>query len=101
TLDFNTIPLIEGVYELAQQKLVPGGTKQNLEYVSSHVNFSKSISEEQKYILSDAQTSGGLLISVAKEKANDLQILLNENSCLKNSIIGNVYNPAEFFIYVD
>ncbi|SVC43003.1 uncharacterized protein METZ01_LOCUS295857, partial [marine metagenome] len=37
TLDFNTIPLIEGVYELAQKKFVPGGTKQNLEYVSSHV----------------------------------------------------------------
>ena len=87
--------------KLSPTNLVQLLAKQNLEYVSSHVNFSKSISEEQKYILSDAQTSGGLLISVAKEKANDLQILLNENSCLKNSIIGNVYNPAEFFIYVD
>jgi len=101
TLDFNTIPLIEGVYELAQKKFIPGGSKQNLEYVSSYVNFSKSLSEEQQYLLSDAQTSGGLLISVAKEKANELQILLNENSCLENSIIGNIYNPAEFPIYVD
>jgi selenide,water dikinase len=101
TLDFNTIPLIEGVYELAQKKFIPSGTKRNLEYVLSHVNFSKSISEEQQYLLSDAQTSGGLLISVAKEKANDLQILLNEKSCLENSIIGNVYNSAEFPIYVD
>ena len=101
TLEFNTVPLIEGVYELAQKGFVPGGTMQNMEYVSSHVNFSKNISHEQQYILADAQTSGGLLISIAKEKAQDLQNLLNENGCLTSSIIGNVYNPAEFSIYVD
>ena len=101
TLEFNTIPIIEGVYELAQKGFVPGGTMQNMEYVSSHVNFSKNISHEQQYILSDAQTSGGLLISIAKEKAQDLQSLLNENGCLTSSIIGNVHNTAEFSIYVD
>ena len=101
TLNFNAIPLIEGVYELSQQGFVPGGTKRNLDYVSSHVNFSKAISKEQQLLLADAQTSGGLLISVAKEKSEDLQNLLNENGCLANSIIGNVYNPAEFLIYVD
>ena len=101
TLEFNTIPLIQGVYELAQKGFVPGGTKRNMDYVSSHVNFSKTLSKEQQYILADAQTSGGLLISVAKEKVQDLQNLLNENGCLTSSIIGNVYNPAEFSIFVD
>ena len=101
TLEFNTIPLIQGVYELAQKGFVPGGTKRNMDYVSSHVNFSKTLSKEQQYLLADAQTSGGLLISVAKEKAQDLQNLLNENGCLTSSMIGNVYNPAEFSIFVD
>ena len=101
TLEFNTIPLIQGVYELAQKGFVPGGTKRNMDYVSSHVNFSKTLSKEQQYLLADAQTSGGLLISVAKEKVQDLQNLLNENGCLTSSIIGNVYNPAEFSIFVD
>ena len=101
TLEFNTIPLIQGVYELAQKGFVPGGTKRNMDYVSSHVNFSKTLSKEQQYLLADAQTSGGLLISVAKEKVKDLQNLLNENGCLTSSIIGNVYNPAEFSIFVD
>ena len=72
-----------------------------MDYVASHVNFSKNISHVQQYLLADAQTSGGLLISVAKEKVQDLQNLLNENGCLTNSIIGNVYNLAEFPIYVD
>jgi len=101
TLEFNTIPLIQGVYELAQKGFVPGGTKRNMDYVSSHVNFSKTLSKEQQYLLADAQTSGGLLISVAKEKVQNLQNLLNENGCLTSSIIGNVYNLDEFPIYVD
>ena len=101
TLDFNTIPLIEGVYELAQKKFIPGGTKQNLEYVSSHVNFSKSISEEQKYILSDAQTSGGLLISVEKNKAEALQNLLSKKHCLSSNMIGQISNPTDISIYVN
>jgi selenide,water dikinase len=94
TLEFNEIPLIQGVYELAQKGFVPGGTKRNLDYVSSHVNFSKIISEEQQYLLADAQTSGGLLISVAKDKAEELQDTLNKNGCFTNSIIGNIYNAA-------
>ena len=101
TLEFNEIPLIQGVYELAQKGFIPGGTKRNLDYVSSQVNFSKNISQEQQYILADAQTSGGLLISVAKEKAEDLQKTLTENSTLSSAIVGHVYNPAESTIYVN
>ena len=101
TIEFNEIPLIQGVYELAQKGFVPGGTKRNLDYVASHVNFSKKLSKEQQYLMADAQTSGGLLISVTKDKAEELQKALNENGCLTNSIIGKVYNPAEFSIYLD
>ena len=101
TLEFNEIPLIQGVYELAQKGFIPGGTKHNLDYVSSQVNFSKNISQEQQYILADAQTSGGLLISVAKEKAEDLQKTLTENNTLSSAVVGHVYNPAESTIYVN
>ena len=101
TIEFNEIPLIQGVFELAQKGFIPGGTKRNLDHVTPNVNFSKNISQEQKYLLADAQTSGGLLISVPKDKAEDLQNLLMENQCLSSSVIGQVYNSAEFPIYVD
>ena len=101
TIEFNEIPLMQGVFELAQKGFIPGGTKQNLDHVTPNVNFSKNISQEQKYLLADAQTSGGLLISVPKDKAEDLQNLLMENQCLSSSVIGQVYNSAEFPIYVD
>jgi selenide,water dikinase len=101
TIECNEIPLMQGVFELAQKGFIPGGTKRNLDHVTPNVNFSKNISQEQKYLLADAQTSGGLLISVPKDKAEDLQNLLMENQCLSSSVIGQVYNSAEFPIYVD
>ena len=101
TIEFNEIPLMQGVFELAQKGFIPGGTKRNLDHVTPNVNFSKNISQEQKYLLADAQTSGGLLISVPKDKAEKLQNLLMENQCLSSSVIGQVYNSAEFPIYVD
>ena len=101
TIECNEIPLMQGVFELAQKGFIPGGTKRNLDHVIPNVNFSKNISQEQKYLLADAQTSGGLLISVPKDKAEDLQYLLMENQCLSSSVIGQVYNSAEFPIYVD
>jgi selenide,water dikinase len=101
TIECNEIPLMQGVFELAQKGFIPGGTKRNLDHVIPNVNFSKNISQEQKYLLADAQTSGGLLISVPKDKAEDLQNLLMENQCLSSSVIGQVYNSAEFPIYVD
>ena len=101
TIECNEIPLMQGVFELAQKGFIPGGTKRNLDHVIPNVNFSKNISQEQKYLLADAQTSGGLLISVPKDKAEDLQNLLMENQCLSSSVIGQVYNSAEFPIYVN
>jgi selenide,water dikinase len=101
TIECNEIPLMQGVFELAQKGFIPGGTKRNLDHVTPNVNFPKNISQEQKYLLADAQTSGGLLISVPKDKAEDLQNLLMENQCLSSSVIGQVYNSAEFPIYVD
>lgn len=101
TLEFNDIPLIQGVYELAQKGFIPGGTKRNLDHVSAKVNFSKNLSKEQQFLLADAQTSGGLLISVPKEKAEDLQQALAENNTLSTAVVGQVYNPAEFTIYIN
>ncbi len=100
-IDFQKIPLISGVFELAQKNFIPGGSKKNMEHVLPSIDFSDIISDDQKLILSDAQTSGGLLISVCEEKAEDLLIALKDNNTLTSSIIGRVYNSAEKDIYVN
>jgi selenide,water dikinase len=100
-IESNKLPLIQGAFELAQKGFIPGGTKRNLDFVSPNVNFSANISQEEQYLMADAQTSGGLLISVEINKAETLQKLLIENHCLSSSMIGQVYNPTDMSIYVN
>ena len=44
--------------------MIPGGSKNNLNYVEEVTSFDSSISQTQRLILADAQTSGGLIIAV-------------------------------------
>jgi len=60
-IDFNAIPKIDGVEELIQQKCTPGGTRRNW---ASYGHLIGDITEDQKALLCDPQTSGGLLVAV-------------------------------------
>jgi selenide,water dikinase len=89
------VPVIEGAVDLLKQGIVPGGTMRNLDSLKSTVWWDKEISENDKILLSDAQTSGGLLISVNPNKADKLQQSLSETGTLSNQIIGEVYSLSE------
>ena len=66
------IPVIPGVRELLDQGVAPGGTHRNLDGVGSRVSWHQDVSENSRLLLCDAQTSGGLLISVPEEKTDAL-----------------------------
>ncbi len=89
------VPVIEGTTDLLEQGIAPGGTMRNLDSLKSTVLWDKEISENDKILLSDAQTSGGLLISVNPDKADKLQQSLSEAGTLSNQIIGEVYTPSD------
>lgn len=75
-LDFNAIPFIEGSFELAKTGFFPGGSLRNERYFQPHVTFNNnSIQNHIITLMFDAQTSGGLLISVPEKHAK----LLLEN----------------------
>jgi selenide,water dikinase len=61
-LDYNAIPKIKGIESYIAQDCIPGGTKRNFKSYGSKVC---ELSETQKAILCDPQTSGGLLIAVS------------------------------------
>ena len=89
-INFEKIPLIENTMNFAKKEIIPGGTKRNFEYLNEFLNFNTKIPMFKKLIMSDAQTSGGLLISVSKENTNYLIDELNKQKCLTTSIIGNI-----------
>ena len=66
------IPYFEEAYEMAQMGFIPAGAYRNRDYVGEHIEISDSISLAMTDILFDPQTSGGLLISVPKEHAEEL-----------------------------
>jgi selenide, water dikinase len=61
-IDASAVPVLDGVLELAQRDVVPGGTKRNHAYVAPHVEWG-SLTPPEQMVLADAQTSGGLLIA--------------------------------------
>ncbi len=70
-IDAKMVPVIEGTMELAVSGAIPGGSRNNLEYVSDIAEWSESITENLKLILCDAQTNGGLLISLPGKQVMD------------------------------
>ena len=66
----DAIPLLTPrVTELAEAGVVPGGSKKNLAFIESRTTFDQAIPPVRRLILADAQTSGGLLVAVAPERA--------------------------------
>lgn len=59
------IPLMRKVRDYAAKGMVPKGARSNLEFFSKNVIFSKDISTGEKLVLSDPQTSGGMLIALS------------------------------------
>lgn len=63
-LDFAAVPRLPGVDHYLAEGCIPGGTLRNFD---SYGNKVASISDEQRNLLCDPQTSGGLLVAVAPE----------------------------------
>ncbi len=66
------IPMISCARKYAEAWVFPGGSSDNKLYFEKHVTFDESIDEENKMLLFDAQTSGGLLLAVPPERLDAL-----------------------------
>jgi selenide,water dikinase len=99
-IKFSAVPVILGVRELAKFS-VPGGTRANLKSVSEKTSWTDGITEEEKLILADAQTSGGLLIAAAPDKLDGLLSGLAARGVETRAVIGEVITGEEGKILVD
>ena len=97
---YKSIPIITNTMEYAKMGLVPAGAYSNKDYVSNRVYFKEDIPTVIKDILFDPQTSGGLLISIPKEKSQEL---LNElkDSPTGYAVIGKVEEKLDYHIIIE
>lgn len=94
------VAYIDGAVELAQMGLVPAGSYKNREY-SGHMVEAGDATETDIDLLYDPQTSGGLLISVAPEYADDIMNAFEAHGLeTRASRIGTVREADEKWIYL-
>jgi selenide,water dikinase len=84
------VPIFSFVRDLARAGLAPGGSKRNLEYTAPHTRFGDDVAEVDRLILSDAQTSGGLLIAVPADRESELIRELERNDAPARAVIGEL-----------
>lgn len=99
-IDSKKVPLVSKTLEYAQMGLVPAGAYANRGHIGDNIVFRGDVSEDIKDTLFDPQTSGGLLISVSKDKA---KLLLEElkDGPTKSAIIGEVVEKEEYYLIVE
>lgn len=86
----NDIPAIDGLDKYISLGMIPGGTLKNKEIYSCSVEKKPDITSEQEIVLYDAQTSGGLLLSINPEHAEKAKELLFQQGFTSSQIIGKV-----------
>ena len=92
----SAVPVIEGTWPLIEAGVVSGGTRRNLAHGEPHTVWPRGMSEVAKLVLTDAQTSGGLLIAVAEERAEELRERLNASKeALAADVIGRATHADE------
>ncbi len=99
TVSSKDVPVLSKTRELAEQNIIPGGTRKNHQWLAENIDYEPSVSEIDQLILCDAVTSGGLLISVPEAEAESLQQELKDNH-VQSAIIGEVTSENKGRIHV-
>ena len=99
-IQVSEIPYINGTSELAEKGIISEGSKRNFKTSKKYTKFSESISETEKFILSDAQTSGGLLISLSENQANEYLNQFRNETGMEVAVIGKIVKKGKDTITV-
>jgi selenide,water dikinase len=74
-IEFDQVPVIPSLTYYLEQNCFPGGTQRNWNSYGHKVG---TLTDEQRYVLADPQTSGGLLVAVSEDGVEDFEKLLRE-----------------------
>ncbi len=88
------VPIIKGVWDMAAKDIFPKGTRRNLKSLEEVVVWDTSLSQEARLVLSDAQTSGGLLMAVPPDRSRALLDALHKAG-VNASIIGEMAKDGD------
>lgn len=99
-INHRNIPIVSKALEYAKMGLVPAGAYANRGYIGDNVFINEDVPKDMEDILFDPQTSGGLLISIPKEKGEQLLEEL-KSTPTKFALVGEVVEKKEHYIIVE
>lgn len=101
-IEWNNVPLIEGVGYYLSQKIFPDATSRNWSSYGTGISFRKGVSISEAFsLLPDPQTNGGLLFTVKEDGVKGVQELLKQNGLADHvNPIGKVIEKTEKRIQV-
>jgi selenide,water dikinase len=99
-IDANQIPVVsDEVLSLIARDCIPGGSRDNLAYANRFVEWNDA-SDAQKFLLADAQTSGGLLLCVPRRKLGKALQMMKARKTICATVIGQVIRSAKPRVFV-
>ncbi|MGQ5523443.1 selenide, water dikinase SelD [Chitinimonas sp. PSY-7] len=99
TLNSQSLPMLEAAIHFAQQGIGPGAIERNLASFGDAVRFSTTVTDWQRRILADAQTSGGLLVSCAESEVEKVLQTFHQAGFGQAMDIGSLKaGPAEIIV---
>ncbi|MDP1635865.1 MAG: selenide, water dikinase SelD [Gallionellaceae bacterium] len=93
-LQFGKVPVLPEALPLAKQGIGPGAIDRNLASYGHEVDFDARLQDWQRRLLADAQTSGGLLVSVAAESADEVLGCFRRAGFGQAAVIGTMRQGA-------
>ena len=89
-VNLNAVPVLPGTRDLLDRGIAPGGTHRNVSSVNDSVRWDSQLTDDDRMLLCDAQTSGGLLMSVPEARADALINSLKEEGAPCAAVVGRV-----------
>jgi selenide,water dikinase len=90
TVSLASVPVLDAAWEYVRDGVAPGGTHANWRFLNEWTTYDDAVDKPSQLVLCDAQTSGGLLMAVAPEKADVLVDALNARDTLCAAVVGRV-----------
>jgi selenide, water dikinase len=87
---WESVPVLDAARRYVKQGVAPGGTHANWRFLEEWVTWPATLDKEAQLVLCDAQTSGGLLIAVAPERADGLVADLQRRGTPAAAIVGRL-----------
>ena len=89
-LDWKALPLLPGALELAREGFTTGASGRNFSGYGTRITFDAGIDEAMKAVLTDPQTSGGLLVSCSPDAVDEVLAIFAGDGFAQAAVIGEV-----------